>query len=35
MEHAHERTVGTELQSHVDVLFILKAVEKANDVGMV
>jgi hypothetical protein len=35
MEHAHERPVGTKLQSHVDILFVLKAVEKANDVGMV
>jgi hypothetical protein len=35
MEHAHERTVLAELQSHMHILFILKAVEKPDDVGMV
>jgi hypothetical protein len=35
MEHAHERAVRAELQSHIDILFILKAVEKPNDVGMI
>jgi hypothetical protein len=35
MEHVHKRTVETELQSHVDILFVLKAAEKVNNVEMV
>jgi len=35
MEHAHEGAVRTELQSHIDILIILKAVDKPNDVRMV
>ena len=35
MEHAHERSIRVELQGHIDILVILKAVEKPNDVGMV
>jgi len=35
MEHTHERAIRAELQSHIDILFILKAVDKPNDVGMI
>jgi hypothetical protein len=35
MEHAHKRAVRAELQSHIDTLFFLKAVDKTNDVGMI
>ena len=35
VKHVHERPIGTELQSHVDVLFILEAVDEPNDVGVV
>jgi hypothetical protein len=35
MEHAHQRTIGAELEGHIDVLFILKTVNEPNDVGMV
>ena len=35
VEHIHERAIGTKLQSHVDILFILEAVDKPNDVGVV
>jgi hypothetical protein len=35
MEHAHQRTVRAELQSHIYIVFILEAVDKPNYVGMV
>jgi len=35
MEHAHEGAVLAELQSHIDILFILEAINKANNVAMV
>jgi hypothetical protein len=35
MEHAHERTVRAELQSHIDILLILEAIDKLNDVAMI
>ena len=35
VKHVHERPIGAELQSHVDILFILEAVNEPNDVGVV
>jgi hypothetical protein len=35
MVHAHEGAVQAELPSDIDIFFILKAVDKANDVGMI
>ena len=31
-QHIHKRTVGTQLESHVDVLFVFETVVKTNDI---
>ena len=35
VKHVHERATGVKLEGHVYVLFILKAVYKPNNVGVV
>jgi hypothetical protein len=35
MEHAHERPILVELQSHIDILLIFEAIDKSNGVAMV
>jgi hypothetical protein len=35
IEHAHERPILVELQSHIDILLIFEAIDKSNDVAMV